>query len=122
MDTASATTNGGVGVSVYVSIGNSDNHLTQAEWGQFTWDVKRLIQTHAEDIFGEWYSLPNSEWQNACWCFIPEGSSVDDLRRQLGHVCRRYRQDSIMWSESVDYPVGPGGSDAEVSMVGNAIQ
>lgn len=85
--------------TVYVSIGNSDDKLTQAEWAEFVADVDRLMtgMPHADaQVHGRWLSEPSSQWQNACWCVelrTPEALSL--ARAALRMAVRDYRQDSI---------------------------
>lgn len=97
-------------VIVYISIGNSDDKLTQAEWADYYRKVSQAVRTG--HVHGQWVSEPASAWQNACWCieFDPdtrlvtsdghEHSRVEWLRRRLTELAREYRQDSIAWAEA----------------------
>jgi hypothetical protein len=93
-------------MSVYVTIGNSDDKLTQEEWAQFYSLVNRTIRRVADDIHGQWVSSPTSVYQNACWCFVlpDDGYLVSEVRRklrdELKRLAREYRQDSIAWAEA----------------------
>lgn len=87
-------------MTVYVSIGNSDDRLTQREWSEFIAEVNTAIKESAAEFHGKWTSLPHAPWQNACWCIEPQASSVGVLRRRLADLGRRYRQDSIAWAEA----------------------
>ena len=87
-------------VTVYVTIGNSDNKLTQAEWSDFVYAVGVEVELTAEDweIYGEWHSLGNSQYQNAVFSApIPE-DRLDDLRLNLRELARRFKQDSIAFA------------------------
>jgi hypothetical protein len=107
---------------VYISIGNSDDKLTQAQWCEFTQSVDELLT--ACNIHGRWFAAPDTPWQNACWCIefdpiqlysnSPEFCDWDGvwrihtqstrtvyahLQRELRRLAKRYLQDSIAWAE-----------------------
>jgi hypothetical protein len=88
-------------VTVYVSIGNSDDKLGQAEWAAFAATVRGAVHDWAAEIHGEWVSLPWSSYQNACWCIEVAGHSVDPLKRTLSAHAKKYRQNSIAWAPAV---------------------
>jgi hypothetical protein len=95
-------------VIVYISIGNSDDKLTQADWSSFVLDVDRAFEAavryEGARVHGRWYSLPHDEpWQNACWCaewHDDLGHVATALKRTLATIARAYRQDSIAWAEA----------------------
>ena len=93
---------------VYISIGNSDDKLTQREWIEFIKDIDGYIEYVCDGgtatLHGRWFSAPESAFQNACWCvaFLVDehmGSRADWLRSHLPEVVKAYRQDSIAWAE-----------------------
>ncbi len=86
--------------TVYVSIGNSDDKLTQSEWSIFYARVDSLLENVAltAQIHGRWLSPGNAPWQNACWCVEVPESAVDKLKADLANLARVYRQDSIAWA------------------------
>lgn len=84
--------------TVYVSIGNSDDKLTQQRWARFVDTTINVIRRHATQIYGEWLSLPNSPWQNACVCFEIADELKDLLVRELNSLRIAYDQDSIAWA------------------------
>jgi hypothetical protein len=98
-------------VIVYISIGNSDDKLTQNEWAHFVEEVSQDIRGVATAIHGAWLSHASDPWQNACWCADIGGpdSRVPWLRKRLAELAAAYRQDSITWAEtpSVDF-IRPG--------------
>lgn len=84
--------------TVYVSIGNSDDRLSQSEWAAFAMEVQSRVSLDASRVHGYWTSSSVSPWQNACICAdIPE-STVPALKKELAVIGRRYRQDSIAWA------------------------
>lgn len=86
--------------TVYISIGNSDDKLTQAEWAAFYRDANLLVREYAEGVHGQWVSEPASAWQNACWCIEIDRGLVSNLKQRLGELAGKYRQDSIAWAET----------------------
>lgn len=84
--------------TVYISIGNSDDKLTQSQWMYFSHWVDKTVRGYGL-IHGAWYSLPNSQYQNACWCLELTGSE-SQLRALLTGERDRYNQDSIAWAEA----------------------
>jgi hypothetical protein len=87
-------------VTVHVSIGNSDNRLTQKAWSLFAAGVNDLVRTHADHVHGEWYSPSAAPWQNACWGFEVESPSREILRKAVAELAREYDQHSVAWNES----------------------
>lgn len=99
---------------IYVSIGNSDDKLSQADWSSYALDVDRAINSSmgyvGSTVHGRWYSPPAEPWQNACWCieFVDEIAHVaDGLKRRLAGIARDYRQESIAWAVATTEFIGP---------------
>lgn len=85
--------------TVYISIGNSDDKLTQAEWAQFCIDMAAEVISLASVTRGAWFSNPVGPWQNACWCVDFSGSDVVAEAKEIcAQLARKYRQDSIAWA------------------------
>jgi hypothetical protein len=96
-----------VRTAVYITIGNSDDKLSQADWASFVLDVDRAFQSAVQFegawVHGRWFSRPDEPWQNACWCAEWHEDLrhvVDALQRKLASIARAYRQDSIAWAEA----------------------
>lgn len=85
--------------TVYVSVGNSDDRLSQLEWAAFLRDVVIAIRRVARQVYGEWYSAPDAPFQNACVGFALHGSEVLPLQGELASLRTNYRQDSLAWAE-----------------------
>jgi hypothetical protein len=95
---------------VYISIGNSDDKLTQRRWADFVAEVGSVI-ARAGQIHGSWYSASDAPWQNACWCVeIAEATTPPaagyfpmflrtSLKNELRGLAQIYAQDSIAWAE-----------------------
>ncbi|WP_336214428.1 hypothetical protein [Nonomuraea sp. LPB2021202275-12-8] len=86
--------------TVYVSIGNSDDKLSQREWADFVREVGFALMKYAGVQHGFWLSPPHLPWQNACWCVEVAPSMERPLRAELAQWCGAYRQDSIAWAEA----------------------
>ena len=86
--------------TIYVSIGNTDNKLTQEQWSKFCSVVDNAVRFYVteEYLYGAWYSESSSPWQNACWGFsIDRG--VGSLKEALTRAARQFDQDAIAWAE-----------------------
>lgn len=84
---------------VYISIGNSDDKLTQAEWSQYVVEIIARVVSIGH-THGAWFSLPHTAYQNACWCV--EFDSAEGLvegREVATEIREKFRQDSIAWAE-----------------------
>lgn len=85
-------------ITVYVSIGNSDDELAQLEWSAYAATFVAAIKHWAGQIHGIWYSVPDSPYQNACACFEIVASQEPLVKDVLATTARVYRQDSIAWA------------------------
>lgn len=87
---------------VYISIGNSDDKLTQSEWAEFYEEVDNLWFNYPlQAVHGRWLSNPSHPWQNACWCIeiSDESMYIDGIKKDLADIANRYIQDSIAWAQ-----------------------
>lgn len=86
----------------YVSIGNSDDRLTQAEWAEYCRLANELLSPESNLILrrhGVWFSPPHAAFQNACWCVeIDRPTAVEAVKVGLRAMAQRFRQDSIAWA------------------------
>ena len=83
---------------VYISIGNSDDRLTQSEWSKFVLDMAAEV-TSVGQVHGAWFSQPASPWQNACWCIeFPGDKEAAAAKAVASEIRKKYRQDSIAWA------------------------
>lgn len=88
-------------VTLYITIGNSDDQLTQAEWSEFIMHVWLVLTDIAETIHGVWFSEPSRPYQNACWCVeLPSTLERETLGMVLREAARRYRQCAITVAET----------------------
>jgi len=89
--------------TVYVSIGNSDDKLTQEEWADYWSTVDERVVDYAERVYGVWQSNPNSVYQNACWSFELDEENRDSLVEDLNEIRLKFRQDQIAWANAETY-------------------
>ncbi len=87
--------------TVYISIGNSDDKLTQGEWASFVTGVRALVTVNAPKVWGYWLSPPDAPWQNMCICAEVPEAAAPALKAQLADLRRNYRQESVAWAEAV---------------------
>jgi hypothetical protein len=95
--------------TVYVSVDNSDDKLSQQDWFQFVRTVFRFLANEAHHVHGEWFSVPDSRYQNACVCveFAPD-AHLDNVRETLAHIAEQFEQDAIAWAVAVSTQmIGP---------------
>jgi hypothetical protein len=86
--------------TVYISIGNSDDKLTQLQWHAFHAAVNALVRRFASRIYGDWVSPSTEMWQNACIAAEIPAEHIDVLKALLGRHAFDYLQDSIAWAEA----------------------
>lgn len=82
---------------VYISIGNSDDKLTQKEWSDFCADTQDTVESFGHQTHGVWFSTPAGPWQNACWCFEIKDDRIDRMKVALSVLARNYGQNWISW-------------------------
>lgn len=88
--------------TIYISIGNSDDNLTQAAWSRFVDRVDGLVDFAVSEgngqVHGRWFSASDSAWQNACWCVELVDEAVLPLRRGLRGAAGDFGQNCIAWA------------------------
>lgn len=107
--------------TVYASIGNSDDKLTQARWAEFHDKVTTCVRGLALRVYGDWVSVSTSPWQNACICFEIGWETSERLQRDLAELAAEYGQDSIAWAEADTKFIGPATSQAAVDLTPSAL-
>lgn len=83
-----------------ITIGNSDDKLTQEEWSQFVSDVQDMIMRWALPVHFHGLSIGSAPWQNACWVvdvhiLYDRVDEFQHIRNQLSFLANTYKQDSI---------------------------
>jgi hypothetical protein len=93
---------------VYISAGNSDNKLSQYQWSRLLGEIGKLVrgwpwarqtQGALPQLHGEWFSHPQSQFQNACWCIETDNDAwIGYAKGYLGGLANVYGQESITWA------------------------
>ena len=87
-------------ITVYISIGNSDDGLSQVMWADFIHSMELALTNLAYHQHGEWFSEPTSEYQNAIWCVEVRTVMIQQLKVRLSKLAKRFKQKSIAWVEA----------------------
>lgn len=85
-------------ITAYISIGNSDDKLSQYEWKRFVSLVRDVVRTDTSDVHGEWFSASDSMYQNACWCVEVKEGDAPGMKANLASIAAYFKQDSIAWA------------------------
>jgi hypothetical protein len=80
--------------TVYVTIGNSDDRLSQQDWMGFINSVRAWLK-HSIVIHFTGFSNSDDPWQNAMFSFEIKAGQVMALREFLRKLAREYGQNSI---------------------------
>jgi hypothetical protein len=83
---------------VYISIGNSDDRLTQQQWSEFWIDMAAEVVSVGH-THGAWFSNPVGAFQNACWCVeFTSAEEAEGAKAIAGEIGRKYQQDAVAWA------------------------
>ena len=94
-------------ITVYVSIGNSDDKLSQARWHAFWVGFRRKVLDYAERVHGEWLSIGCAPYQNGCICIEIPVPAEESLKAELRELAREFDQSSIAWAVAATEFIGP---------------
>lgn len=85
--------------TISIQIGNSDNKLTQQEWGKFVREVNGAIEAHAAAV--HFFGGPSnwSPWQNVAWVIECAEYMIPSLKDYLAKTKVAHQQDSIAYLE-----------------------
>ncbi len=97
--------------TVYVSIGNSDDKLSQQDWSRYCEAVDERCRIWAHETHGFWASLATAPYQNACWCIEINADIAPKLKESLRLEALRFSQDSIAWAEALTQFLRPPAVD-----------
>lgn len=75
-----------------ISVGNTDNKLTQQEWSKFLLDMNAALHVEGKiHFFGG--SAVYDEWQNAAW-ILETDSNLTSVQEMIKLIRKKYRQES----------------------------
>ena len=95
--------------TITIQIGNSDDKLSQIEWASYVKEVDSVIEGAHANIHFSGFSEGGKPWQNAAWVIEYMGDmslwigEFHELLENLVKIRKRYRQDSIAWTEGTTY-------------------
>lgn len=80
---------------VVVSIGNTDNKLTQQEWAEFVEAFRMVIARYQDRVY--FFGGPSnwSPWQNVACLVEIAPIDVGDFKLDLVEVRKKFKQDSV---------------------------
>jgi len=83
---------------VYISVGNSDDKLSQVEWCNYIIEMTARVVAIGHP-HGQWASNPVGAYQNACWCVeFRTDAEAAEAREVAKEIREKYRQDSVAWA------------------------
>lgn len=91
--------------TVYVSIGNSDDKLSQVRWYDYCSGFRDTMLfwsgrggTVKPIVYGVWHSEPVSQYQNMCMAVELAEENMDDLRKSLTVLRKTFDQNSVAFA------------------------
>lgn len=87
--------------TITLSIGNSDNKLTQEEWAAFVKEIQSTIDDFATAIYFFGGPANWEPFQNVSWVFELGPFNVSAMKDRVSRIRKKYRQDSLAWVEGV---------------------
>lgn len=82
-------------ITLYITIGNSDDKLGQNDWAVFISELNHLVDKFAHRVHGRWFSRPDDPWQNHCVCAEVPEDKIPVLQGGLAGLRVGMFQDSI---------------------------
>lgn len=79
---------------VVISIGNSDNKLTQIEWSDFVGEIRTAIEQVNATVHFFGGASTWEQWQNVAWVIDVKPKDVDKFLHVVQRTRKKYRQDS----------------------------
>lgn len=81
-------------IHLVISIGNTDNKLTQMEWSNFVVDMEICIEKYnaQKHFFGgasNW-----EQWQNVAWIVECEQKAINEFLASISDVRKKWKQES----------------------------
>lgn len=86
-------------ISVYVTIGNDSDSLSQAEWVRYYDAAGAVMVSGGATIQGEWHSGPLAHWQGHCYFVQLQPGIAPRMRERLAETAQDYGQPAICWAE-----------------------
>lgn len=87
--------------TVTLSIGNTDNKLTQQMWANFVEQVGSLIRAWGGVIHFFGGPANYEPYQNVAWIFEIEERNIGTVKERVRVIASIHRQDSVAWLEGI---------------------
>ncbi len=87
--------------TITVSIGNTDNKLTQAQWSEFVEHVNKAVLAFAKNVHFFGGSANWMPWQNVAWILDCEDEKIFVFKETITFRRMQYNQESACFLESV---------------------
>lgn len=95
-------------MTLYITIGNTDNKLDQQCWHTFTQHLYSLMLFHCHTIHGEFHTQSNTPYQSCCMSGeLNEELDLENIENSVSILARNFNQDSIAMSISETKLVQP---------------
>lgn len=86
-------------MTLYITIGNTDNKLDQQTWHTFTQHLYKLMLLHCHTIHGEFYTQSNTPYQTCCMSGeLYNEYNSGDVEKAVSELAKNFNQDSIAMS------------------------
>ena len=79
---------------IVISIGNSDNKLSQVEWNNFVVEMTECINKRIERTFFFGGASNWEPWQNVTWIAEPTDKTLNIFLGEISTIRERWKQDS----------------------------
>jgi hypothetical protein len=83
--------------TVTISIGNSDDKLTQKDWAAFCGSIDYMCRFYGLLHF-RGFSISDCAHQNATWVVEVHDNHISIFKKQITNVRKEYRQDSAAFT------------------------
>lgn len=86
-------------INICVSIGNTDNKLSQHEWAKFVRAVGEMLRGYETMRYFFGGSATYEPWQNVCWLCQVNDAQLVEIKANLTNLRELYGQESayILW-------------------------
>jgi len=86
----------------YVTIGNSDDKLTQQRWARYCHTVVDLCEEYADEIHVVGFTTTDSQWQTMIVACVLADEEAAQLKDALLLVRAEFDQDSIAFAKTTE--------------------
>lgn len=84
----------------YITIGNSDDKLSQHRWSKFCASVIDTCNYYASEVFIVGHTKPDDPWQTMIVSVELPLVNVESMQEELRNIKRIFQQESIAWAKA----------------------